>query len=82
MNEMIQKFNYAIQYSTHIQTEVEEFWKFRGYLDKQVELNVITNKRNTEKSLNAPKYAHYESLNAEILCWAIQYVFAFSFLSQ
>lgn len=82
MSEMIQKFNCAIQYSTHIQTEVEEFWKFKGYLDKQIELSVITNKTNTERSLNGQKYAYFELLNAVIFCWVIHHVFPFSFLSR
>lgn len=52
----------------HSHSEAEGFWKFRVYLDKQFELNVITNKKNTEKSLNGLKYAYFELLNVTIFC--------------
>lgn len=74
---MIQKFNCASEYSTHIHKQ--GVLKFRVYLDKQFELNVITNKRNTEKSPNGLKYAYFELLNATIFCWANHHIFSFSF---
>lgn len=66
----------------HSHSEPEGFWKFKVYLDKQFELNVITNKKNIEKSLKGSKYAYFELLNATIFCWAIRQVFSLFFHSK